>query len=691
LRHCMSSSCRLLMSSHIVEKTSKGAFWRGARGVRKAGFISRHLSSNFLARHYEVVRRLGIGSFGHVDLVRRRSTDELFVAKIVNTRDMEPVVVEMMRKEIQVLSALDHPNIIKLFEFVEDEQLGQMILILEYVAGGDCLDLLGEQKRVLPEKLVAQLIYQLLEALSYCHSRGIAHRDVKPENLMLSSAEEDFPEGKVIDFGLATPYKSEVKEFAGTVSYLSPELAIAQAGFSTAADIWAVGVTTFELLAGVSAFGKPMEFGDDSEPVLSKIREYEDFDDDLLQVFNVSPGNTRSWRSTDAKNFLRMLLKAQPEDRPTALEALQHPWLRRHAPQVSDLLTAETMRHMVSYASAPVTSRGCLFALAAKSTGERLDVKRLGRIFVALDQDGDGEISAQDLSKSLAQAQSTWWHRSEANQVDMESVLKVTDQGPLMFTDFVAANLSYTTCHRLDAGLAERAFEAMDHDNDGLVFIEDFSCLFPRHRPRGLPTYRPFSLAEWQESLRELHSRTVPREAVQDPNAQDSHRGLFSFFSSWLLCNASHVEDEEVERFQEPCQLHVKDDLQDQSSSKIQFVPKQFATDPVAAVEFLEKLERDRAASKMAAVAMVCGPPDPLPLSKDLIKPISTAPSFGTASTASFLSLVPGLPLPPRTAASTFSSLSGPSFAAQSQTFSRLPRAAQSCAPHRLLGAGRIW
>lgn len=677
------------MTPQIVEKTSKGAFWRGARGVRKAGLISRHLSSDFLAIHYEVVRRLGVGSFGHVDLVRRRSTDELFVAKIVNTRDMEPVVLEMMRKEIQVLSALDHPNIIKLFEFVEDEQHGQMILILEYVAGGDCLDLLGEQKRVLSEKLVAQLIYQLLEALSYCHARGIAHRDVKPENLMLSSSDEDFPEGKVIDFGLATPYRAEVKEFAGTVSYLSPELAIAQAGFSTAADIWAVGVTAFELLAGVSAFGKPMEFGDDCEPVLSKIRQYEDFDDDLLQVFNASPGNTRSWRSTDAKSFLRLILKAHPEERPSAFEALQHPWLRRHAPQVSDLLTAETMRHMASYASASVTSRGCLFALAAKKTGENLDMKRLGRMFVSLDQDGDGEISAQDLSKSLAQASSKWWHRSEANQVDMESVLKVTDQGPLTFTEFVAASLSDKTCNRLDAGLAEEAFEAIDHDHDGLVFIEDFSCLFPRHRPRGLPTHRPFSLSEWQESLRDLHSRTMPSEVVPRANAQENDGGLLSFLSSWLLCNASHVEDEEVAHFQEPCQLHLKDDINDASSRKPFFVHKQIATDPVAALEFLEKLEKDRAAAKMAAAAMACGPPDPFSLPKELVKPISTAPSFSTASTASFLSML-HIPLPPRTAASTFSSSSGPSFAAQSYTFSRLPRSVQSYASHHLLGAGRI-
>lgn len=173
--------------------------------------------------------------------------------------------------------------------------------------------------------------------------------------------------------------------------------------------------------------------------------------------------------------------------------------------------------------------------------------------------------------------------------------------------------------------------------------------------------------------MRDLHSRTMPSEAVPRANAQENDGGLLSFLSSWLLCNTSHVEDDEVAHLQEPCQPNQKDDINDPSSRKPVFVHKQIATDPAAALEFLEKLERDRAAAKMAAAAMACGPPDPFPLPKELVKPISTAPSFSTASTASFLSIV-HIPLPPRNAASTFSSVGGPSFTAQSYTFSRLPR-----------------
>ncbi|CAJ1395406.1 unnamed protein product [Effrenium voratum] len=243
------------------------AFWRGGRGVRKAQLVSRHLSADFVDRNYEVVKPLNRGSFSRVNLVRDRLTGALRVCKVIDIKDMDPHVLGMMRKEVQILSALDHPNIVRLFEFAEDERKHELVLILEYVQGGDCIDLLEEKARLLPEQLAARIIHQLLVVLNYCHKCGITHRDVKPENVMLTSLSED-AFCKVIDFGLATPYKGRVKEFAGTVSYLAPELAIAQAPtsggacwalepkpsrFSMAADIWAVGVTAFELLAGAEA------------------------------------------------------------------------------------------------------------------------------------------------------------------------------------------------------------------------------------------------------------------------------------------------------------------------------------------------------------------------------------------------------------------------------------------------------
>lgn len=359
--------------------------------MRKAELVSRHLSADFVDQHYEVVRRLNVGSFSRVNLVRERRSDELRVCKVIDLKDMDPHVLGMMRKEVQILSALDHPNIVRLYEFAEDEKRQELVLILEYVPGGDCIDLLEERDRLLPEELAARIVHQLLVVLNYCHSSGITHRDVKPENVMLSSLDDDAT-CKVIDFGLATPYKGKVKEFAGTVSYLAPELAIAQAGFSMAADIWAVGVTAFELLAGVSPFGKLQEYGNECDPILEKLCTYESFDEDLLQVFRESPGHQRLWRSSEAKNFLRFILAADPEDRPTAAQALDHPWLARYRPTPAPI-EPEMLRTFADFAEAPQMHRSCLFALAAKGRHGKLDMEAVEATFTDIDLDHDGKIS----------------------------------------------------------------------------------------------------------------------------------------------------------------------------------------------------------------------------------------------------------------------------------------------------------
>ena len=100
-----------------------------------------------------------------------------------------------------------------------------------------------------------------------------------------------------------------------------------------AADIWAVGVTAFELLTGVSPFGKLQEYGNSIEPILEKLCHFESFDEDLYDTFRSSVGHQRLWRSSEARDFLRQVLAAEPEERPSAQKALEHPWLLRHQPE----------------------------------------------------------------------------------------------------------------------------------------------------------------------------------------------------------------------------------------------------------------------------------------------------------------------------------------------------------------------
>jgi len=613
------------------------AFWRGARGVRKAELVSRHLSSSFVSRHYEVVRRLNSGSFAHVNLVRERETDQLRVCKVISTKEMDLHVLGMMRKEVQVLSALDHPNIVKLYEFAEDEKTEELVLILEYVAGGDCIDLLEEKERLLEENFVARLIHQLLVVMNYCHKRGITHRDVKPENVMLATDEET-ADCRVIDFGLATPYKGKVKEFAGTVSYLSPELAIEQAGFSMAADVWAVGATAFELLTGVAPFGKPQDFDNDSDAILEQLCDYEDFDQDLLDVFRQSPGHQQLWRSSEAKDFLRFVLKATPEDRPTAAEALEHRWLLRHRPEPA-AITTEMLLSLAGFAEASHVHRGCLYALAAKGA-DKPTMESLGQAFVQADTDCDGQISKEDLAKAVAKAKS-WWTWSREPEVDLDAVFKAADQDSLGFTEFAAMCL-FGKHSDLNDELMDRAFAALDHDRDGQLRAEELQPIFKRH-PQGLPKYHAFKRDEWCDCLmkeveREMSEERAREEAARKEEKKQSEHGYVqSFIDRWLFagCRAQQDADSEI-------------DLGDEEPKN----PKVERLQKEAAVRLPPAL----AASQMVQAAMASSPPDPVPVGttfpalqapKGLLPgPAGPGASFSSASTFSSLSSHP-MPLRP--------------------------------------------
>merc|ERR1712137_557515 len=130
-----------------------------------------------------------------------------------------------MKTEIELLAKLDHPHVVKIFEFAVDEKNEKFVLMLEYLSGGDCLDLLWRVSKsvtgILKEDTVAKIAEGVLMALSYCHSQSIMHRDIKPENMMLTSNSGN-PDCKIIDFGLAVRRNHAIKDVCGTPAYIAP-------------------------------------------------------------------------------------------------------------------------------------------------------------------------------------------------------------------------------------------------------------------------------------------------------------------------------------------------------------------------------------------------------------------------------------------------------------------------------------
>jgi len=469
---------------------------RETRGVRKSTVVPRHNSSDFVSAHYHICRELGKGSFGTVTLVIDKETGMERVCKTVSLVGMDERGVDEMRKEISLLATLDHPRVVKLFEWAEDVQKKEMVLILEYLPGGDGLALLRrslEKNAPLSEALVARLMQQVLVSLQYCHSQGVLHRDIKNENFMLMASESgELPDCKIIDFGLAVTRDRQVKEICGTPGYIAPEI-ITGGDFSPQADIWSVGVCALELLTGIKPFGAPEEFGGDMHGCFRMIAGFRRLEDLHPRL---SSSSAWAMRSADARDFCRLLLTPDFRARPNAAVALGHPWLQRHKAAPGGL-SADMMQSLAAYATLPPLTWCCLYIIAARQGTP--DLEKFGKAFVAIDADGDGIISRDDLAQAVSKWDST---------VAVDDVVKVADldhTGGLSFTQFVAAGLYARFAKEGSVDEIMRlSFESLDTDRDGHVHVDEIRRLFrERDAPflNTLPQDRSFSLSDWTSCL----------------------------------------------------------------------------------------------------------------------------------------------------------------------------------------------
>lgn len=489
------------------------------RGVPRAAVVPRHPHGDSVRKHYRVVEEIGRGAFSRVTLVQERATEEERACKVVSTTGMPAETVEMLRKEVQFLCALDHPHIIKLYEYAEDCGRLEFVLVLEYVPGGDCSTLLRDAGFRLAEQIVKRIARQVLLALSYCHAQEIVHRDVKPENIMLTEASPwQAPDCKLIDFGLAARCDRPLPEVVGTPPYIAPEVIAGCQNFTYTpkGDVWALGVSVLELLAGANPFGRTADYGGNPEGVFERIRKYDNLDS-LTEVLREAP----SWqgRSAEASDFHRHLLCVDLGKRLEAADALKHQWLKKsQATLVS--VTPEMLRGLSCFPRVPLLARYCLYIIAARLNVP--DSERFGAAFLSLDADADGRLSRQELVDALPTgALGSWCGGGRAQAVNVDELLQAADMdgsGDLSFTEFVAACLSGR--HGSLEDLVTSAFDALDVDRDGFVDVAAIravfrECEFPLlHR---LPQDRPFDLEEWVQRF--TGRRPPPCGRVTKPRA----------------------------------------------------------------------------------------------------------------------------------------------------------------------------
>ncbi|GMK57162.1 hypothetical protein CspeluHIS016_0310020 [Cutaneotrichosporon spelunceum] len=201
-------------------------------------------------RDFDIGRPLGKGHFGKVYLARLRSSDFILALKVLDRAAiMSNAKAEIQaRREIEVMRALRHPNIVRMYDFFADND--RLVLMLEYAAQGEMYRQLQKRGGRFSESRSAKYIRQVADGLAYLHTKDIIHRDIKPENLFIGLGGEV----KIGDFGWSvhSPTGSQ-RTLCGTPSYLSPEMVLGMP-HGKSVDIWALGVLAYELVVGKEPF-----------------------------------------------------------------------------------------------------------------------------------------------------------------------------------------------------------------------------------------------------------------------------------------------------------------------------------------------------------------------------------------------------------------------------------------------------
>ena len=221
---------------------------------------------------YKVGICLGSGAYGEVKRVVHKITGQERAVKVFLKDFNHFSSYKTVKNEIEILRRLNHPIIIKMYEFFEDEK--RVYMVLEKCDGGELFEQISKNKR-LNENIAALICKQLFSALSYLHDNNIAHRDMKPENILLEDR-EDFINIKIIDFGTAVTIQKNNKskgrnnnwmltDVVGSAYYIAPEVIIGN--YDEKCDLWSSGVILYILLSGVPPFA-----GNTNEQIMHKIR-----------------------------------------------------------------------------------------------------------------------------------------------------------------------------------------------------------------------------------------------------------------------------------------------------------------------------------------------------------------------------------------------------------------------------------
>ena len=218
--------------------------------LKRKAFIRK---SDRIREFYDITPKpLAAGSYGAVHLCTHKVTKENRAVKIVPKYKMTNV--DNFLNEVELMRLVDHPNIIRLYEWFEDAS--NVFIVMDLCEGGELFDTISKVGHF-TEQLAANLFRDMMGAVNYCCTKKICHKDLKPENFMFA-AKDETSTIKLIDFGLSQTFedpkigKVRMKAKVGTPYYIAPE--VIRGDYDEKCDVWSMGVILYILICGAPPF-----------------------------------------------------------------------------------------------------------------------------------------------------------------------------------------------------------------------------------------------------------------------------------------------------------------------------------------------------------------------------------------------------------------------------------------------------
>ncbi|CDW80062.1 protein kinase domain containing protein [Stylonychia lemnae] len=425
--------------------------------MNTANFITLNTAS--FKECYKIGKQLGSGAYGEVRLCVHRETGAQRAVKVLKRAQMDQEEEMMLADEISILRELVSSS-----DLIMDNKLGSSKHYQNICKGGELFDELSSRKKF-SERDAALIMHTILMVVNYCHQKNIVHRDLKPENILLE-ASKDYDQIKIIDFGSATrqipskdlPRPRFLDQKVGTPYYIAPEVLKQQ--YNHLCDLWSCGVIAYVLLCGIPPFN-----GKSDQEIMKKVKIGKfTFHETLWGTI-----------SETAKDFITKLLQYDPEKRMTAEEAIQHKWITLNLTEIIyeqiDQIQAQGALANLKTFRADQKLKQATYTYIVTQLLSKSEKEHLSKIFKAIDIDGDGQLSKDEIMKG--------YERFFGHNLNMEDVEKIFDcvdlnqNNYIDYSEFLIATMNEKQL--LTTEKLATAFKMFDKDASGLISKEEIN------------------------------------------------------------------------------------------------------------------------------------------------------------------------------------------------------------------------